>query len=72
MNNLIFAIKINAILEDGTEVDNVIGDIISDKRVYRLSDNTVLTGTKKIKTIKFATFTVPAQLLFLIMSKEYI
>tara|TARA_R100000773_G_scaffold44582_1_gene46337 strand:+ start:2899 stop:3117 length:219 start_codon:yes stop_codon:yes gene_type:complete len=72
MNNLIFAIKINAILEDGTEVDNAIGEIISNKRVYRLTDNTVLTGTKKIKTIKFATFTVPAELLFLIMSKENI
>ncbi len=70
MNNLIFGIKINAILEDGTEVDNVIGEIINNKRVYKLSDNTVLTGTKKIKTIKFATFTVPAELLPFIMSKE--
>jgi hypothetical protein len=72
MNNLIFAIKINAILEDGTEVDNAIGEIISDKRVYKLSDNTVLTNTKKIKTIKFATFTVPAELLPYIMSMENI
>jgi hypothetical protein len=72
MNNLISAIKINAILEDGTEVDNAIGEIISDKRVYKLSDNTVLTNTKKIKTIKFATFTVPAELLPYIMSMENI
>lgn len=72
MNNLIFAINITAILENGTEVSNVIGQIIDNKRVYKLSDNTVLTGTTKIKTFKSASFTVPAEILPYIMSKEYI
>ena len=70
MNNLVFAVKINAILEDGTEVTDVTGMLINNKRVYKLSDNTVLTDTKKIKTIKFATFTVLAEILPFIMSKE--
>ena len=70
MNNILFAVNIKATLEDGSEVDNVTGEIISDKRVYKLSDNTILTGTKKIKQIKFATFTVPGELLPYIMSKE--
>ncbi len=69
MNNLIFAVDIKAVLEDGTEVTDVIGMLINNKRVYKLSDNTVLTGTKKIKTIKFATFTVLAEILPFIMSK---
>ena len=70
MNNIGFAVNIKATLEDGSEVDNVTGEIISDKRVYKLSDNTILTGTKKIKQIKFATFTVLGELLPYIMSKE--
>ena len=70
MNNIVFAVNIKATLEDGSEVDNVTGEIISDKRVYKLSDNTILTGTKKIKQIKFATFTVLGELLPYIMSKE--
>ena len=71
MNNLVFAINIKGILEDGTEVTNVTGILLDNKRVYKLSDNTVLTGTKKIKTIKFATFTVLAEILPFIMSKVY-
>ena len=70
MNDLVFAVKINAILEDGSEVNDVTGEIISDKRVYKLADDSVLTGTKKIKEIKFATFTVAAEILPYIMSKE--
>ena len=69
MNNLVFAVDIKAVLEDGTEVTDVTGMLINNKRVYKLSDNTVLTGTKKIKTIKFATFTVLAEILPFIMSK---
>jgi len=72
MNTVIFAININAILEDNTEVTDVTGYIIDDKRVYKTVDNTVLTGTKKIKTIKFATFTVLAEILPYIMAKENI
>lgn len=70
MNDLVFAVKINAILEDGSEVNNVTGEIVSNKRVYKLSDDTVLTGTTKIKTIKFARFIVPPEILLFIMSKE--
>lgn len=54
MNNIIFAIEINAILEDNTEVTGVTGVIIDNKRVYKLSDNTILSDTKKIKTFKSA------------------
>ena len=71
MNDLVFAVKINAILEDGSEVNNVTGEIVSNKRVYKLSDNTILTGSKKIKTFKFARFTVPPEILPFIMFKEY-
>ena len=69
MKDLVFAVNIKAILEDGTEVTDVTGMLINNKRVYKLSNNTVLTGTKKIKTIKFATFTVLAEILPFIMSK---
>ena len=69
MSDLVFAINIKAVLEDDTEVTDVIGILINKKRVYKLSDNTVLTGTKKIKTIKFATFTVPPEVLPYIMSR---
>ncbi len=69
MKDLVFAINIKAVLEDGTEVTDVTGMLINNKRVYKLSDNTVLTGTKKIKIIKFATFTVLAEILPFIMSK---
>ena len=30
MNNIVFAVNIKATLEDGSEVDNVTGEIISD------------------------------------------
>jgi len=69
MNNIVFAVDINAILEDSTELTDVTGFVIDNKRVYKTSDNTILTGTKKIKTIKFATFVVPAEILPFIMSK---
>ena len=68
MNNLVFAQNIKAVLKDNTEVTEVTGFLVDNKRVYKLSDDTVLTGTKKIKEIKFATFTVPAELLPFIMS----
>ena len=70
MNNLVFAQNIKAVLEDNTEVTEVTGFLVDNKRVYKLSDDTVLTGTKKIKEIKFATFVVPAEILPFIMSKE--
>ena len=70
MNNIVFAQNIKAVLEDNTEVTDVTGRLVDNKRIYKLSDNTVLTGTKKIKEIKFATFVVPAEILPYIMSKE--
>ena len=70
MNNIVFAQNIKAVLEDNTEVTDVTGTLVDNKRIYKLSDDTVLTGTKKIKEIKFATFTVPAEILPFIMSKE--
>jgi hypothetical protein len=70
MNNIVFAQNIKAVLEDNTEVTDVTGRLVDNKRIYKLPDNTVLTGTKKIKEIKFATFTVPAEILPFIMSKE--
>ena len=70
MNNLVFAQNIKAVLEDNTEVTDVTGMLVDNKRIYKLSNNTVLTGTKKIKEIKFATFTIPAEILPFIMSKE--
>ena len=71
MNDLVFAENIEAVLEDGTEVTGVTGYVIDDKRVYKLSDKTVLTGTKKIKNIKFAKFTVLPYILPYIMGKVY-
>lgn len=67
MSIKVFAEKINAILEDGTEVTDVTGYVIDNKRVYKLSDNTILTGTKKIKTFKFVRFVVPPEILTYIM-----
>ena len=52
MKNLIFAININAVLEDSTEIFNATGFIIDNKKVYKNKDNEILTGEKKIKQIK--------------------
>ena len=71
MNNLLFAINIKAVLEDDTEVENVKGFLINDKRVYKTSDNTVLTGNKKIKNILNATSLVPIELLTYISTRGY-
>ena len=72
MNTIIFAKDIKAVLEDNTEVTDVTAHIIDDKRVYKTADDTVLTGTKKIKTIKFATFLVPPEILPYNMDNENI
>tara|TARA_R100001086_G_scaffold227938_2_gene147253 strand:+ start:591 stop:809 length:219 start_codon:yes stop_codon:yes gene_type:complete len=70
MSDLVFAINIKAVLEDDTEVTDVLGMLINNKRVYKLPDNTILTGIKKIKKIKFAKFTVSPTVLPYIMSRE--
>ena len=67
----IFITNINAILEDDTEVNNVSGYIINKKRVYKMNDGTILTGTKKIKNILNATILVPPELLPYIYNMEY-
>tara|TARA_B100001778_G_C18429948_1_gene557362 strand:+ start:152 stop:370 length:219 start_codon:yes stop_codon:yes gene_type:complete len=70
MNNIVFAIDINAVLEDDTEVTGVTGVFIDNNRVYKLSDGTVLSGTKKIKTIKSAENIDAAEYLINIMSLD--
>lgn len=70
MNDLIFALEINAILEDDTEVSGVIGVINNNQKIYKLADGTVLTGTKKIKTIKSSKQIAAAEMLINIMSLD--
>ena len=71
MSTNIFATDIKAVLEDSTEVTDAIGYVIDNKRVYKLPDGTVLTGSKKIKTMDFVRFLVPPEVLIYIMDKEY-
>ena len=40
--NQIFAENINCITEDGTELENVTGLVIDNKRAYKASDGTFL------------------------------
>lgn len=70
MTSNIFVTNIEAILEDGTEVSNVSGFVIANKRVFKLNDGTVLTGTKKIKNIKSSLLVVPADILPYINNME--
>jgi hypothetical protein len=70
MSSTIYVTKIVAILEDGTEVSDVNGFVIDGKRVFKTKDNTVLTGTKKVKTIKSAFLLVPPHILPYINSME--
>ncbi len=70
MTSTIFVINIEAILEDNTKVSNVNGFVIDNKRVYKLSDGTILTGTKKIKTILNSLVVVPPYLLPYINNME--
>jgi len=70
MSVMFFAIDINAILEDGTEVTNVKGFVIDNKKVYKTSEGTILTGTKKVKTIISSTILVPVELLSYIKNIE--
>tara|TARA_B100000123_G_scaffold270908_1_gene249631 strand:+ start:1082 stop:1300 length:219 start_codon:yes stop_codon:yes gene_type:complete len=71
MTQSIFAINIKGILEDSTEVENVRGFVINKKRVYKLSDGTVLTGNKKIKTFLDTTITIPIEIYSFVMTLEY-
>ena len=70
MNNLLFAININAVLENGTEVSNVKGFVIDNKVVYKTSENEILTGDKKIKEIFSSTISVPNGILSYISNIE--
>ena len=50
MMNQIFALNIRCILEDGSEIEVMLQVLIIDnKRAYKASDGTFLTGTKKFK-----------------------
>ena len=69
---IFFAMDINAILEDETEVTDVKGFVIDNKRVYKTNDGEILTGTKKIKTMKNQTILVPAEILLFINNLENI
>ena len=71
MTSNIFVTNIEAVLEDGSEVSNVSGYVIDNKRVFKTSDNIILTGTKKIKTIKSSLLTVPPNYLHYINAMEY-
>ena len=50
----IFAQNIKCILEDGTELENVTGLVIDNKRAYKAEDGTFLKGTKKFKKAIYA------------------
>lgn len=52
--NKIFAENIKCILEDGTELENVTGLVIDNKRAYKAQDGTFLKGTKKFKKALYA------------------
>ena len=64
MNNIVFADKITAILEDNTELDNIRGVVVNNKRVYYSENDEILTGSKKIKKIKSINFCVLAPLIY--------
>tara|TARA_B000000532_G_C18638463_1_gene307246 strand:- start:65 stop:283 length:219 start_codon:yes stop_codon:yes gene_type:complete len=72
MNDNFFAMDIKATLEDGTEVSSVKGFVIDNKRVYKTNDGTVLTGTKKIKTMISQTILVSFDVFLYINSMENI
>ena len=50
----IFAQNIKCILEDGTELENVTGLVIDNKRAYKAEDGTFLKGTKIFKKAIYA------------------
>lgn len=70
MNNIVFADKITAILKDNTELDNIRGVVVNNKRVYYSESNEILTGAKKIKQIKSINFCVLPQFIIVINSLE--
>ncbi len=71
MTKAIFCNEIHAILEDDTEVKDVSGYVIDNKRVYKTKDNTILTGQKKIKKIISCMILVPAEFIPFILNMEY-
>ena len=72
MNDNFFAMDIKGTLEDGTEVTDVKGFVIDNKRVYKTNDGTVLTGKKKIKTMTSQTILVSFDVFLYINSMENI
>ena len=71
MTQRIFSNEIHAILEDGTEVRDVSGFVVDNKRIYKTKDNTILTGSKKIKKIISCFMLVPAHYVPFILNMEY-
>lgn len=70
--NQIFAENIKCITEDGTELENVTGLIINNKRAYKASDGTFLKGTKKFKrAIKADVYVSPIELNYISFLEEY-
>tara|TARA_A100001201_G_C4024631_1_gene181623 strand:+ start:261 stop:476 length:216 start_codon:yes stop_codon:yes gene_type:complete len=70
--NKIFAENIKCILEDGTELENVTGLVIDNKRAYKTEDGTFLRGTKKFKKALQADVLVsPMDLNLIILLEDY-
>tara|TARA_B100000123_G_scaffold149648_1_gene110647 strand:- start:5948 stop:6163 length:216 start_codon:yes stop_codon:yes gene_type:complete len=70
--NKIFAENIKCILEDGTELENVTGLVIDNKRAYKAQDGTYLRGTKKFKKAISADILVtPLDFNSIIMLEDY-
>ena len=68
----IFAENIKCILEDGTELENVTGLVIDNKRAYKAQDGTFLRGTKKFKKAISADIVVaPYDFNLIIMLEDY-
>lgn len=71
MNNTVFADKITAILEDNTEINNIRGVVVNNKRVYYSETDEILTGTKKIKEIKSINYCVLGPFIIFVNSLDY-
>ena len=70
--NKIFAENIKCILEDGTELENVTGLVIDNKRAYKAQDGTYLRGTKKFKkAISGDILVTPLDFNSIIMLEDY-
>lgn len=68
----IFAENIRCILEDGTEIENVTGLVIDNKKAYKTQEGTFLRGTKKFKKAISADIVVsPFDFNLIILLEDY-